>query len=154
MGIRWHANFFWGLVRRWPRATLIAIGTVAVFYFLYYAGVEALSIPESLAAAAGMALMCVFLKTAWLLVFYRFTHHGSFDGSFLLAAVFVTLPLVPALGIAIFLAIMEGAGPPAGAIVPMLAGAALVVGLTLGVAAKVSYWIWGGGLRRRETRAD
>jgi hypothetical protein len=149
MGIRGHAIFFWGLVRRWPRATAIAIGIIAAFYFLYYAGVEALSIPESLAAAAGMALMCVFLKTAWLLVFYRFTHHGTFDGSFLLAAVFVTLPLVPALAIAIFMAVVEGSGPPLGAIAPILVGAALLVSISLGLAAKVSYWIWGGGLKRR-----
>jgi hypothetical protein len=149
MSIRGHAIFFWGLVRRWPRATAIAIAVIAVFYFLYYAGVEALSIPESLAAAAGMALMCVFLKTAWLLLFYRFTHHGTFDGSFLLAAAFVTLPLVPALAIAIVMAVVEGSGPPPGAIAPMLLGAALFVSVALGVAAKVSYWVWGGGLRRR-----
>ncbi len=149
MGIRWHATFFWGLVRRWPRPTAIAIGAIAVFYFLYYAGVEALSIPESLAAAAGMALMCVFLKTAWLLLFYRLTHHGTFDGSFLLAAAFVTAPLVPALAIAIFMAVVDGSGPPLGAIAPMLVGSALFVSVALGLAAKASYWIWGGGLRRR-----
>ena len=149
MTIREHAILFWGLVTRWPRITAIVIGGLAVFYFVYYAAVEGLPVLDSLLAGLGMALMCVVLKTTYLFVFYRFFQRDEFKGSFLILSFMTALPLVAALAIAMLPAQPSLEGPPPGVIPYMLGGAGLFFSLALGAAARVFYWIGGGGLKRR-----
>ena len=149
MSIRDHAIFCWGLLRRWPRTTAAVLGGLAIFYFLYYAAVEALPIFDSMVAAAGMVLMAVVLKAAFLLVFYRYFHLGDFEGSFLLAAVFATVPLVLALALSFLFAGREGLAMPGTAAPFMLVFFGLSFALALGALARLSYWIAGGGLKRR-----
>lgn len=147
MSIREHASVFWQMVRRWPRPSAIVLGGFAVFYFLYYAGVEAMEIPESLAAALGMVLMLVALKVAGLIVFYRPFHHGEFSGSFLLLSGFAAVPFVLALAIALIFVRQEIEGPPPDAIALLLTGSAVV--FTFGIAAAARVGQWAGGLLRR-----
>jgi hypothetical protein len=147
MSIREHALVFWEMVRRWPRSTAIVLGGFAVFYFLYYAGVEAMEIPESLAAALGMVLMLVALKAAGLIVFYSPFHHDAFSGSFVILAAFAAVPFVLALAIALIFVRQEIEGPPPDAIAVLLAGSAVV--FTFGIAAAARVGQWAGSLLRR-----
>lgn len=147
MGIREHASVFWQLVRRWPRPTAAMLGVLAVFYFLYYAGVEAMDIPQSLAAALGMVLMVVALKAAGLIVFYRPFHSEPFAGSFVLLAAMAAVPFVCALSIALLMVRQEIEGPPAEAVPVLLTLAA--IGFTLGVGMCARIGQWAERLRRR-----
>lgn len=149
MTIREHAILFGGLVTRWPRFTAIVIGGLAVFYFVYYAAVEDLSVFNSLLAGIGMALMCIVLKTTYLFVFYCFFQRDEFSGSFLILSFMAALPLVAAMAVAMLLAQRSFEGPPPGVIPYLLGGAGLFFGLAFGGAARVFYWIGGGGLKRR-----
>jgi hypothetical protein len=144
-----HVIFFWGLVKRWPRATAIIIGGLAVLYFLYYAAVEVMSYGDALLAGLGMALMAMVLKVTHLFVFYRFYHLGEFKGSFLVVAMLTAVPLV--LAIAISLVVVRGQveAPPAADVPWILLGAAVGFSLALGGAARVFYWIGGDALKRR-----
>jgi hypothetical protein len=146
MSIREHANMVWAMLRRWPRRTAIAIGALALAYFLYYAGVEVMSIPAALLAALGMALMTVSFKVVGQFLFYRFFHYGEFAGSFFLLAAMAAVPFVAALAISMLLAPPEVSAPPADAMVLMLLGAGGFFVLTLGGAARLFYWL--GGQRR------
>ena len=147
MGIREHAVIFWQRVRRWPRWTAIVLGVFAVFYFLYYAGVEAMEIPQSLAAALGMVLMLVALKVGWLTAFSPLFSREASSGAVLVQAAFGAVPFVLAVAISLLLVRQDVEGPPLEAAPYLLIGAALGFTLCVGLTARVSQWL--GNWRRR-----
>jgi hypothetical protein len=149
MDLREHAIFFWGLIKRWPRATAIVTGAFAAAYAVYYSVVEGLPVEDDLLAGVAMALVCVVLKTTHLFVFYRYYHREEFKGSFLILAVLASLPLILALAIAMLFVQRQFEAPPPSVMPFMLGGAGLVFSLTCGAAARSIYWIGGGGLKRR-----
>jgi hypothetical protein len=141
MGIREHVAVFWQMVRRWPRWTTMVLGAFAVFYFLYYAGVEAMEIPQSLAAALGMVLLLVAFKVGGLTAFYRLYERNDFAGSFLLLGALAAVPLVLALAIAMLVVRQDIDGPPPDAVPFLLSAAALVYTVCVAGTARFSQWV-------------
>jgi hypothetical protein len=149
MNFRRHVTIFWQMVKHRPRITASVFVGLAVFYSGYFALVEEMAISDALLAGLGAVCLCVVLKAAFLTVFYRQFRTDPFDGSFLILAILTAIPLVLALAISMLLASHTFEGPPPDVAPFMLLGFGVAFSFWLGAAARISYWIGGGGLKRR-----